>query len=97
MKVSLKNPKNGHVKHIKWGVSFLVLFFGGWYYLFKGMFMFLLFEIILDCFTFTGIGVVIPMGYHLIMFLCGNKLYAKHLYKNGWQPADERSADLLSR
>lgn len=94
--VRLKNPRNGAVKTIKWGVSWVYLFFGGWALLFSGRWIFIILEIVLNiAVAAAGIGIPATGIYHLLLFLIGNKSYARWLKSRGWEPVSEEDARII--
>lgn len=95
--VRLKNPKNGAVKTIKWGVSWAYLFFGGWALLFSGRWIFIGIEIALNiAIALAGVGAPLTVIYHIFLFLFGNKSYARYLRNTkGWEPVSEEDARML--
>lgn len=94
-RVNLRNPLNNKVRTIKWGVSWSYLIFGGWALLFGGKFLWLLLEVFADALALTGVGAVVPVIYHIFLFLFGNKAYARHLYKKGWVVNDDKSKQIM--
>lgn len=97
MEIFLVNPNTNARKAIKAGVSWVYLFFGGWALLFQGRWMYIAIELVLDVIStkVKGLAVVLVI-YHIFLFFSGNKSYARHLVKKGWQPADEHSANMLN-
>lgn len=91
--VTIYNPKSGLMKRMKYGWSWLYLFFGGWALIFTGQWAYILIELGLNALCYKGvlrwsfIG-----GYHTFLFFFGNKLHVKHLVKKGWRPATAMDA-----
>lgn len=95
MKINLISPDGKRNKSFKYGVSWCYLIFGGWYSLFKKQWTIIGIEIILNVLIAAGVGLPLTVIYHVLLWLCGNKMYAKYLVRNGWEPAGEADRKLL--
>lgn len=95
--IRLRNPKNGNIKEIKRGVSWVYLIFGGWALLFSGRWLYILVELILNILiAAAGTGAPLTIIYHIFLFLFGNRFYANYLvHKKGWVPVSEEDSASL--
>lgn len=94
------NPENGQVRAAKVGVSWTTLWFGPIPALMRGDWYNFALMIVLDMIYFMGVsmlGLQITMPIPAIIFgLIYNLMYFRHLFTLGYQPADDRSKELLT-
>ena len=94
--VTIYNPKSGLMKRMKYGWSWLYLLFGGWALLFRGQWVYLLIEFVLNVLCTKGLlHWSLIGGYHTFLFFFGNKLHVKHLVNKGWRPATAADASRI--
>lgn len=106
MKICIYNPTTNRSRCIKWGVSWLYLFFGGWAAVFQRQWALVVVEVVLTALvnitkssegSFSITCAVALALFHVLMFFSGNKIYARYLVSKGWQPADDMSRSVLGR
>lgn len=94
------NPENGQIRAAKVGVSWTTLWFGPIPALMRGDWYNFALMIVLDMIYFMGVsmlGLQITMPIPAIIFgLIYNLMYFRHLFTLGYQPADDRSKELLT-
>jgi hypothetical protein len=87
MKVNLKNERTGQVRQRKLGFSWTTFFFGFFPALFRGDWKWAL--------IIFAVGLV-TLGLSTLVFMfIYNKLHIRDLLENGYEPADEFSANAL--
>ena len=93
------NPENGQIRAAKVGISWTTLWFGPIPALMRGDWYNFALMIVLDLIFIMGISMLhltITFPVLAVVFsLIYNMMYFKHLFTLGYEPADERSKELL--
>ncbi|WP_461213351.1 DUF2628 domain-containing protein [Lacticaseibacillus sp. GG6-2] len=97
MHINLTNPRTHQIKQPKVGFSWTTFFFGFFPALFRGdwkwALIIALIQILTGTFTFgISVGVV-----SIIFAFIYNKLYINDLLRDGYQPSDTFSRDILNQ
>ncbi|MCF1784218.1 DUF2628 domain-containing protein [Lactobacillus mulieris] len=94
MIVNLKNPATNQFKQCKVGFSWTMFFFGFWVPLFRGDWKWLIIMLLLDIIGIFTLGLVTAIANIAMAFLY-NKFYVEDLTKQGFEPQDKASIDIL--